>query len=455
MKRYVPLLAALLLLSAAGVAQARQAPFPGDVAILVVDVFEEPAQEASVSQEELAGKECALSLDGQDGMAVQGNVTSALHPLSLPHGRLVYLSFQQILANQYSGVAYPAASLPIQSQWSGDVERWHTPNGNIWLVGIDTHQYAIDAITTQTADAIDTLMGFGIERFVVNMSFGIAPCSEIPPLTPQDYIDKLQEWGVTCINPDEAGLQALACNLYDNDFTGNLVPNLVALRDAGGQTAAAFALLHMAVVRPRVEQVLLQAVSPANQLPQSEQAAGEFTGAAIDVNAGGSAEIIQVASAGNAGLKVPYYPAIQTNVLSVSADYSSTACPPGSPQDVADFLTNDLGLSASAVSNVIDYIILPMTNAGEVMADGYSHIPPAVYLDGAGPDADVLGCLPGTSFAAPQVSAMMAQRLLLGKGSICQDNAGGTLSAPPLAHDIWDDLDIPTAASAWCNSNFP
>lgn len=441
----------LALLGAAVLPIYAQVTSGSDVAILVVDVFEQSINgEVNVPLEALEGMECALSVAGQDGRIIDGGsgnqvVSSALHPLALPHGRLVYMHFVDLLDNQ----AFMSRGGTITVLTEDDTQIWDSAQGSILLVPVDTQLYSIDGIVSSIQQAIAVLDGMGITRLVINMSFGVIPCGDFPGLTVEDYARQLEAWGVTC-SGDNDGFGAFVCDTLpelSNGESGYLsaasVELLTSLRDEGGPPGAAFAILDLVVMRQKVAEALTNA-TPADVDPGSLGAFNE----AITSLADSGLEIIQVASAGNETLDYPYFPGLHPDVLAVRADYSQMACPAGPPGALTAHLES-LGIDAAAAARVADGLINPTSNAGEVIEDGTTLISPARYLNNPHPDSALLGCLNGTSFAAPRVSLDMAVHLLRG-GTVSCSGALGT-SQPPLAHDSWDDLSIPDAAVQYCD----
>ncbi len=443
----------LLLLIAAPMAftVALQTPTPiastGDVAILVVDVFEEPIGAEAINLETLSSgdtndpkPQCAISPDGQDGAAIRGgSVTSNMRPYALPHGRLVYKHFQSILENLYGPGAPNDPFIPTQ-------ESWVTPRGTIWLQAVDTQKYNIKAIATGVESAFNELDGLGVTHFVINMSFALVPCAEMPVLIADDYKSQLAAWGVDCpaSGTPNAGFEALACEL-DNSSDDDFEDALLAMRDSGiEENAIAYAIIQQAVMRPKVEQA-----ANADIVGTPEGAGPAFEEFIRFLPAG--ATVVQIASAGNDGYDYPYFPAISANVLSVAADYSTSSCPlpPVVQLDVENYLlsigvTQDVTLIAKAITT-------PKSNKGEVEADGNTALTPADYFVPAPVGTNVFGCLFGTSFAAPQVSVLMAiDQQVRGTTECAVPPPLATVFDPPLAYKQWDSLDVPTAAATYC-----
>jgi hypothetical protein len=121
---------------------------------------------------------------------------------------------------------------------------------------------------------------------------------------------------------------------------------------------------------------------------------------------GNNAIVFSIASAGNRGDSYAFAPGYYDSVVSVSADYSG---PENCPAD----------------QNLLK------SNSGEVQMYG------------------VTNCIPGTSFAAPRLSAEAALYLLRGGPILCQ-GSNGTPSSPPMAHAAFDDLTRHAASEDYC-----
>ncbi len=392
-----------------------------------------------------------------------------MHPFAKPHGRLVFNYFNDVLTQQYGGTGISLT--PNLNPLYGltgirDVEQWTIPNlANIWLVAVDTHQYAIDDINADVTAAMNRLNTLGVTGFVVNMSFGLVPCDDMPTLSLSDYTSLLETTlGVTC-NQNASGFPQLACDLDKDQASGDpfsFVPDLPKIRDAGGDEAVAFALLQLAIMQPKVVSAFKQAIPepPTSEIKSFVPPGGSISGI----------QTILIASAGNDGLSYPYFPALDQSVLSVSADYSSYPldCKPGTENDLEGYLIKNLNLgtppaatpdgSGTPVPNPYDVLTKrienPTSNAGEIQENGVSDIGPSEYLVNPKPGAEVLGCLVGTSFAAPLVSLRAAHFLMLPNATVPCVGKAGVQSDPPLAHDAWDNLIIPAASPSYC-INFP
>lgn len=456
------------------------------VAILVVDVFEsesealEPPPPVIIRQNidveipadyaeaiDATGGQCAISFEGHDGLVVQGGsagileITSQLRPFAVTHGDAVFEHFQHVMDD----TGYQSEPLPADLGLDGIVRS--NAAQRIYLVKVDTQQYRIDLIAQKVTEAMQALnTAVGITNFVVNMSFGIVPCDAVPLITPELYIETLNSYGIEadCSASDLPALGALSCQLNNGSFAEDFVNTFASIRSEGGATATALGLLHLLIVRPLLEDAFHGSipVTGANfpvgitDVTVTTSPAASF----IDAIQGfADAEaVIQVASAGNDDLAFPYYPGIDPAVLSVAADYSQSMSSVCSTDALAleQYLIGTWGFPEAFAQAVAETTMNRISNAAEVMENGNTRLTPTFYFSISG--ADSLGCLWGTSFAAPRVSVLMAERLGAGRGSVCTgtDTRGAQvlMSQPPLAHNAWDSLTITDASFAYC-PDFP
>lgn len=445
--KFLVVLALFMLLGSVWIAptlahSAQQSSGGNDVAILVIDVFEENSLIPPVSTATLpnSGLSCAMALGGQDGAAFRGNteILSKLHPFSAPHGRMVYDQFQWLLDTEFGQGNPNSTTLPTM------VENWDTGRGKIWLTAVDTHKYNVSEIAVQTRNAVNMLSLAGVHTFILNMSFALVPCQQFPPLTLRAYKDQLEKWNVNC--SESAGLQDLACTI-DNSSEETFVDDLIKVRDAGGPKATAFALLHLAVMRSLMVGTL-QATTP-NPIPKMES--NNFL--AMLENLPSNNIYVQVASAGNDDLPYPYYPAIADNVLSVKADYMMSSCQQGNQTKIHDFLKSQLSFSEDAATEVAKDLAHPelrASNSGEVKADGNAHFLMEKYLNSPPTNTSLLGCVYGSSFSAPQVAVLMAKDQQIRGTAVCGVDATGNPISPPLGYREWQNLDISSAANQFC-----
>lgn len=452
-----------------------------DVAILVVDIFEEDPSVTHVVDDE---EQCGSPFDGLNGPHIQGNIiSSALHPYVLSHGRLVYMSLQDEIERELG--ATRTSRLPVG--WTNHpeiptVEQWETQTGgHIWLVAVEANGYEIDSIAANIDIAIDAMKAT-TDRFVINMSFGVVPCKEIPTILPVQYKSYLEDLGIAC-DDNSIGLPALRCTidaLVPNEEPNiqEFVTGLVKYRDSSVVNAATFAFFQQAIARPLAFQGFQNEVDPL-----SENLVNKIN----DIGSINEVKIIQVASAGNDSLDYPYYPANAPNVLSVSADYTHGDCKYYKDEaKLRHFLSTTLKFPDDMAIPSINRILFPPSNDGEVDENGVSNIPPEVYLKaiyiaptgitatpGAGATAtpsptpsptptplprdlaaeqeafEAMGCLTGTSFSAPRVSLKMAVHFLASDLTTCSGKFG--ISSPPFDHKEWNNLSVLEARNRYCH----
>ncbi|MCK6576596.1 MAG: hypothetical protein L6Q98_00680 [Anaerolineae bacterium] len=448
MLRYTWIGVCLVLFGVLSIGQvgAQEVPsFADDAAILIVDVFEAgvSAEPMPLTDPEVEGQDCAAYFDGMDGHIIDGTagkaITSGLFALAHPHGTLVAMHVAGILTREYQGSVVDSA--PIAQ----GAERWDTTAGGIWVVKVGTDRYSVNSIITGIDEAIQTLeTDLGVTRIVVNMSFAVIPCGSLPERTVDDYLtDILSADADPGCQGGETAMDALTCRLdradpYPNDLA-SLTTFFQTVRAEDPPAAVALSVLQLGALRPQF----------AAQL-------AEMTGSVetpITVTADPASQVILVASAGNDDSPgFAYYPAADPNVLAVSAYYGGSDCPIGSDEEVREELRSyleRLGIEAGRAESIANAEgFQPETNPGEVMDLGYSRIPPQDYYNNLAEDFDfsVLGCLFGTSFAAPRVSVRMAEYLLAGNAAACA-NAQGDTTNPPFATDalatpVWGDVPL-------------
>ncbi|MBL8132961.1 MAG: hypothetical protein JNL42_13965 [Anaerolineae bacterium] len=434
----------------AGQVGAQEVPsFADDVAILIVDVFEAgvSAEPIPLTDPEVEGQDCAAYFDGMDGHIIDGTagkaITSGLFALAHPHGTLVAMHVADILTQEYQGSVVDSAAI------SQGAERWATTVGGIWVVKVGTDHYSVSSIITGIDEAIQALeTDLGVTRIVVNMSFAVIPCGSLPERTVDDYLtDILSADADPGCQGGETAMDALTCRLdsadpYPNDLA-SLTTFFQTVRAEDSPAAVALSVLQLGALRPQF----------AAQL-------AEMTGSVetpITVTADPASQVILVASAGNDDLPgFAYYPAADPNVLAVSAYYGGSDCPIGSDEEVRGTVLTyleHLGIETGWADRTVNgrsfaRSFQPETNPGEVMDFGYSHLLPQDYFNNLAEDFDfsVLGCLFGTSFAAPRVSVRMAEYLLAGNAAACA-NAQGNTTNPPFATDalatpVWGDIPL-------------
>jgi hypothetical protein len=411
------------------------------VAIVVIDDFKPPAETGDLSFP--ATGECVISSRGAQVAGGKGANGGTLTD-GVSHGSLVSGEIDHELHSS----GYTAQNANFLAQYGLDPSwNWVKRVGlyantkkpaaaPILVVAVDTDDYLAATVSDHITKLVSnlTLPKFGehigpIDRFVLDMSFEVAPCDSIKgsiEVGPQRLrLARYLEMAKTV--PDLAGLERQLTQMV-----GTSEPNLQSQLDATNGPAAQ---IDDALRRER------------NSIIQSVSAEGKSTfNQYLDslVHSTRKKKVIPVAAAGNGlgkgqpSLAFPFAPGIWNSVVSVSSepDWSVNPDDPG---------TSEFGTAM-------------YSNSGEVMLSG---ILPLQDLDtsepfftgrlnSVGPEDMVYG----TSFAAARLSVQEAF-YLLNDGSV--DCAGNPHSVPPLGyHDSdpsapyqWSNL-TPLAATRYC-----
>ncbi|MBK8026795.1 MAG: S8/S53 family peptidase [Chloroflexi bacterium] len=432
---------------------------PGDVAILVVDVFE-PGSEVALARPGGMpnSRNAPRSFDGMDGFIIQGNasISSDLYPFRLTHGDLVFQHLEFVLNSRHKSVLSPSI-LPHA------VKRWESAGGqSIWLAAVDTNQYEIGAIVSNVIAAIRALQAEGVERFVINMSFGLVPCNTMPVVNEDTYLVLLDEMEIVCPEGSPTpGLEEIRCWIEQDGLGDGYRANVTAYRDdTGGETAAAYAYLQLLALRPLVAQALADAVANTpGGIPADESLIEPFVdsiqgqlGEVSDV------ELILVASAGNSGLDYPFYPAIHPDVLSVHASYnfselsmcSQWTQDSGAISEYLELLGFPVGSKES--NQLVDYLLVRPANWGEVSENGATGIrasqflqDPRWWLTLTETESQTWTKFSAVHLEPPSrrhASACIWRKYLARDGPACEGNLG--LFDPPFAHREWSRLPLGT-----------
>ncbi len=318
--------------------------------------------------------------------------------------------------------------------------------------GVDIHlvQVNIDAfdtavVTQRTSDAIANLQSLGVERFVLNMSWIIVPCT---PAHLEDVAEYIVNFCTTEIAEDLGDFGArmaqhtdLEESMYDfcedKHTIKRAIENITRKEyfyALNGDLPSWFDILENDPFYQFIA-CYLQEAEPGFQPGQENDFLGDMLGGidfAPELNCDPDTvidptlKLIPVAAAGNSALSsthgavtFPFFPAILDGILSVSA---------------ADG------------SNLAHY-----SNHGEVRIEDSSTLK---Y------EGDVLE---GTSFSAPRISALNAVFLAQGFDHTMCQNLGGIPFAniyPPLGYMSeqggggFENLPIPTAVDNYCTT-FP
>ena len=378
----------------------------GSVAVLVIDDFTiEVTNDTNLAQmvknagDKVGNGNCVYSLDGQqvydsrgaqvyDSRGAESDDSKILE--GIPHGEIVYDEIYKLIDQNFT---FDRDETPPLS-WMKRMKFWKTPDEHeIALIAVDTDHYATDAVRDRTEQAINQIGStYGIQRFVINMSFVVLPCNPSAGKDAhalyQEYlqlIDKTPE-----LNSLQASLDKLADRttgkflVSDQEVTDTLLydPSFgrVRLRSVYGSSAEDFKSSRF------YNQITNDPLGTwTKEVSQKEQL------------------IVSVAAAGNEGLPFAFAPGIWDSVVSVSA-------------------SGDAGLA-------------PFSNWGEVMLEGTTN------YNGA----DVYG----TSYAAPILSFAEATYLYKGGDIKCTG-----IGVPPLGYAAingpWDNLQVPDASSRFC-----
>lgn len=446
-----------------------------------------------------AGEVCIISFGGQDGGKWDGGtgdefLTSELYPQG-PHGQLVYRETVEAIL-QYVDSSPTAVETPVfitsgsemnppGPNWLRGIETWlvntEKTQGYITVVGIDTGGYKPDLVRDRLATAIADLpsilteQGFNspIDKYIINMSFGLIPCDKMPTTTPEDilytwfammsleyneftsgYIELIDPFLAEYSKVDPSGFDTLAefipsaveTIIYSKEPIDEIT-ELEPFRDEFMEVApldfltendksffavlvqSEFASIRNAVMHAMVlPEISLSMFAYYDGEEESVQLSSASTPLSLDFSrmfgiSGTQFNYIDiVASAGNDEAIEPYFPASDPKVLSVSAYYDEDVIADCSTTEsdikqiyitklVRERIVNLLAeiniiLSPDEIDAIVDEIVgaidNPTSNKGEIIHNGIS----AIHKD------DILGCLRGTSFAAPRMAVETSIYLL-------------------------------------------
>ncbi len=395
---------------------------------------DEPEDESNfaVEAEALPQDEfCVISPDGQDGAGFDGSppiVTSSFHPFRKTHGEYVFTLLQHLLeANGGSRVGQFLTPLGNVS-WMPIVELWSYPTSdkNILLIAVDTNGYTSTLIEQRIEQAFNLLnipdttlsstpqlfnleTGIGdvmiasvpefggdftehlrIQDVVINMSFALIPCGDIPTMSLDDYIEQAgvttsidftaspNDWVEQISNDvkDEGGAKDFYVDNISPQYTDINASTFDAYGPNGNLAPFQWVDPDLVLRDPLVTFLLERCadpIVPADQEPVRRTC-------------------IPVASAGNADAPFPFAPAIINGVLSVKADYSRID-----------------GAKCDHLMSQDGNIVPDLTNEGAYLHDGVMYLatdadlPSFANFDDYNVDG-LIKCLYGTSFSAPRIS---------------------------------------------------
>lgn len=246
---------------------------------------------------------------------------------------------------------------------------------------ITIHEVGIDGfedteLVTAVQDAID---GITADYIVMNMSFAFIPC---------DLVEGMAAFGDEMMAANEAG------NL--NNYRGSFQRAVLKYNDE---------------------------VFPA--MSQKFQNATDLH--PLQTLIANNPKIIAIASSGNFGLKIPFWPASFGQVVSVSASNGVGFNALESFKKGQE--TPLLSVAGSGNSQVV------ISNYGEIMIPGEYEVVPD-------------GFIIGTSFAAPRLSALTAVYLSNVGSSYCKDSNGRFA----LAYGKFDNKTLSEAVSEYCSN---
>lgn len=249
----------------------------------------------------------------------------------------------------------------------------YAPTSDIQVVEVDIHGLS----TAEIVDAITVAqLSYSADFYVLNMSFAIIPC---------EFIE-----GMIAMEAELSGAQSR------NDLNGyrGIFNRAVAFYD--------------------------RQVFPVNSQRFQEETDLDPLQSFIAAN---SVNMVAIASAGNFGLRYPFWPGAWGQVISVSASngelFESTPA--------WDRRTN-----APLLRNGTDRNALLISNYGEVMLPGEF-------------SSETAGIVSGTSFAAPRLS-FLAALLLADQGAFCLTEEG----TPALATGDFTNPTLMTALNESC-----
>jgi hypothetical protein len=414
-RRLLAILLAIGVLSAACTDKEPEDP-TADTAILVLDQFK-PKPEGPVTSEPSSRQPNC----GYTGIAANevgsGGGGNGL-PNGVSHGQAVFETVRDDL-NGRSGllaVASPAAiDHPLVVK--GSVSAWSLNGKTMLLVGVEIQDYDTSLLSAKLKEVMDKISeGYGIKRFVLNMSFVVAPCdinawfeAAGQPLTTTALLDSYQAIvnGVDALNHLRSTLES-----FVKENSGKNANQVILALPAEARDGTLVNLFH--------RQLIVEVGQQDRWPPDAkgyDQAAGDPLKAGInDLQQSGSYRVIPVGASGN-GVYLP-----------------------GTDQGTAQRVRPDFPF-APALWNVVvsagagkDTVRAEYSNGAEVMLE----------------PANRYGAQ-GTSFAAPHLAAMEAFYLMGGGPVVCPDTDRNN-HIPPLGYTDSDVRAKPVWANLWLSA---
>jgi hypothetical protein len=390
-------------------------PKPGpqqSVALLVIDDF--TGEEFIEGGNDDDGEFCTMTPEGQifkgEGLIFKGEglATEWVNIPDVTHGELVYNQLLDLLSTEYGApdVSITGSTLNPALNWMGaaQIQSWDESGVNILLVPVDTQHYRSDVIADRVEITMEVIRAnWDVRNFVWNMSFGFIPCdveTELPNEVIEGQLEALLSYvelqalreSLNSSVGEEPGGEELGGEEYpflSQNAADNLFYDKIRVAYANG--------FYQDVLVPN-EPINFPDVEsdPFYLLSQSYLSGGD------------GVNVYPIAAAGNSGLDEPFAPAIWPGFLAISSE--------------------DLDITKAEYAN-----------------DGELIIPHELIVDAA-------TTVKGTSFAAPRMSYLAAEYLLLGGPMTC----AGAISAatPPFNFDLWLNLPLGEAKLAYC-SDFP
>jgi hypothetical protein len=433
----------LILVAVVAACSRIESPVPssgGDVAIVVLDQFSDVLSQTGGPQ---ATGHCLASGMSSNEVGSGGGAYGATVG---PHGVTVFNTVADELNRSGRHLTHltPAPTLATGGAATSiaQTDSWSYGGHTIYLVGVDTASFDTDTITRNLQQVMDSLNASeSITRFVINMSFYLAPCDLTSwyqglGVGPGDVGGMLRAYQQQIIgNPGVAGLSQLIKNLVGDGQSfspGELLdPTTLASTEPLAADPTVIAeltdivlnnLYYGQFVNPDSQDLTKflenrkDVLNLLNKDPLHDRLRalvhGEVTGPGTHT----SYQVIPVAAAGNgvtlpdgthAQLPIPTAPAMWNDVVSVSAGLApdTSGAHAGTPSGAAEALRLE-----------------SFSNAGEVMMADAPHS--------------------GTSFAAPHLSALEALYLLHNGPVTCDGNV------PPLGYA---DIDASPPKYTWNN----
>jgi hypothetical protein len=397
-------------------------PSLDNVVIAVVDDFDAPG-----TDDQPSGAASANCTYPSNDVGSKGGSGGPLPP-GVAHGAVVYRE----LLDAFNGVttftpktaASPGTYADPSWQWIRTADAWTVHERTVVLLAVDTRAYS----TTEVTDHIDKLMAYlnprGFTRFVLNLSFIVAPCdpdrwwtTATPDLAAQvaAYRKLISDAGSSDLALLEQKLNELVSAGTDAQGVWTALAQWRGALSPLTQLLLLYSSIEESALNHVSDDALLKALTIDDPL---NKAITEWTQ---------TRRVVPVGAAGN-GLSAP----------------AATGDPSPHPLNFpfAPALWNSVvSASASGQAGRAAY-----SNSGEVMLDGEFAVP-------AGTMVDQGFTVEGTSFAAPRLSYAEAIYLLNGGPVHCGDEV------PPLGYtDVeggelgWNNLPLPDAITAHCSA---